>query len=372
MGIQSLEEMLGGLRNGLASSATLAVVAVALLTAPPGARSARRARAGAPARSAAPAAAVLDPAGAGVSAYGGWAAWTHAGTKPGEYTLMERSPSGAVSSAQAPAANGPFDVELGPAAGGVAGVYQRCADPTHESGCAIYELALTKPGAAERHLPIPGGGSDFMPAIWSGRLAFLRANPSGGPRRPDALYLWSIGGGAPRAVRLPVSRGGREASGGRWPSGLTGTVTSLTLGPSQLAYVTSNAVGGRGESTLWYEPLGGRPELIDQATGGAGDVCPPGFLSPVLAGGWLYAYLHACDPSANPALDRLTRYRRGVAQVAKRTFALFGDDAIDSAVPDGAGVDWSDEGVRRLASVSWRRIALPVAETFCTRSDPFC
>lgn len=330
-----------------------------------------------PGASAAAGAALLDSTGSGVSAYGGWAAWTHrgtgAGTGTGEYTLMVRSPSGAIAPASAPAGNGPFAVALGPSAGGVAAVYQRCAEPARSVGCAIYELVLTSPDASERRLAIPGGGSDFMPALWKGHVAFARANAGGGRRRPDALYTWSIGGGAPQAVRLPVSRGGRETSGeGRWPRGLTGAITGLALGPAQLAYVTSNVVGSSGESTLWYEPIGGRPELIDQAIGGAGNVCPPSFLSPVLAGTWLYAYLHACDPSANPALDRLTRYRRGMAQSARHTFARAGDDAIDSVVPDGAGVDYGDEGVLRVASVAWRSIALPVAESFCGRSDPFC
>jgi hypothetical protein len=101
-------------------------------------------------------------------------------------------------------------------------------------------------------------------------------------------------------------------------------------------------------------------------------VCPPAFLSPVLAGGWLYAYLHACDPTDNPGLDRLTRYRRGRAERARYTFIHHGDDGISSVVIDGAGVDWDDEAVSRLAAVSWKRIPLPVAQTFCSRSDPFC
>lgn len=331
-----------------------------------------------PGASAAASASLLDPSGSGVSAYGGWAAWTHRGTGTGagtgEYTLLVRSPSGAISPASAPAGNGPFAVELGPAAsGGVAAIYQRCTEPAHAAGCGIYELELTSPGTSERRLAIPGGGSDFMPALWKGRVAFARANAGGGRGRPDALYTWSLGAGAPQAVRLPVSRGGRESSGeGHWPGGLTGAITGLALGPDQLAYVTSNVVGSSGESTLWYEPIGGHPELIDQATGGAGNVCPPSFLSPVLSGSWLYAYLHACDPSANVELDRLTRYRRGEAQRARQTFVRFGDDAIDSVVPDGAGVEYGDEGVRRVAGVAWRTIALPLAESFCGRSDPFC
>jgi hypothetical protein len=315
---------------------------------------------------------VLDPTGSGVSAYGGWAAWTHEDASAGGTVLELRGPGGAPAAAPVPPGSGPFEVALGPrAGGGVSAVYVRCTEPTRSRGCTVYELPLGVAGAAERALPIPGGGSDTHPAIWKDRIAFVRANP-GSAKRPDAIYTWTIGGGAPRVASLQSSRGAREPQGGHWPKGLTGEVTALTIGPSQIAYVTSVLNGSFGESTLWYEPVGGRPELIDQETGGAGNVCPPAFLSPTLAGGWLYAYLHACDPSGNPALDRLTRYRRGHAERARHTFAAHGDDDLGSVVIDGAGVDWDDEGVRRLASVSWKRIPLPVAQTFCTRADPFC
>jgi hypothetical protein len=287
---------------------------------------------------------------------------------------MLRAPDGTITTAPVPVSKGVFDVQVGPSASGVEAVYERCADPAHKRGCRVFALPLGKPGASERELAIPGGGSDFRPAVWKGRVAFLRLNPAGGHRRPDSLYTWSIGAGSVRAVTLPASRGGleRESGGQHWPRGLTGEITSLTIGPSQLAYVTSNLVGSFGETTLWYEPVGGRPELIDQRTSGAGNVCPPSFLSPVVAGQWLYAYLHACE-SASPSPDRLTRYKRGRAERASYTFIHAGDDAIDSAVVDGAGADWNDEGsVKRLASVSWRRIPLPVAQTFCSRADPFC
>jgi hypothetical protein len=92
----------------------------------------------------------------------------------------------------------------------------------------------------------------------------------------------------------------------------------------------------------------------------------------VLSGPWLYAYLHACDPSANAGLDRLTRYRHGEVQSARYRFISSGDESITSAVPDGTGVDWDANGVRRLVTVSWRKIAGPIAQTFCSRTDPFC
>jgi hypothetical protein len=191
-------------------------------------------------------------------------------------------------------------------------------------------------------------------------------------RRPDALYAWRIGSKRVSALALPVSQGARESSAGSWPAGLTGAITGLTFNGQQVGYVTTNVRGTFGESSLWFEPLAGRPILIDQVTGGAGNVCPPAFLSPVLSGQWLYAYLHACDPSANPRLDRLTRYRHGEVQKARFTFLHAGDEALGSVVPDAGGVDWDAAGVQRLASVAWQTITAPVAQTFCSRADPLC
>ena len=106
------------------------------------------------------------------------------------------------------------------------------------------------------------------------------------------MYLWRIGSRRLAAVRLPVSRGSHKA-GEPWPAGLTGSIAGVSFNGKQVGYVTDNLVGSFGASTLWFEPIGGHPELIDQETGGAGNVCPPEFVSPVLSGRWLYAYLHA-------------------------------------------------------------------------------
>jgi len=315
---------------------------------------------------------VLDHMGVSVAAYGGWAAWSRPDAATHRYALVLRSPQGGISLPAIAENRAPFDVELGPAGGSqVAAVYSRCTNTTAHTGCHMAELRLGVAGALERALEPPGGGSDHRPAIWNGALVFLRRSPAGGSHRPDDLLLWRIGSRTVRALTLPSSRGAHSEVGA-WPRGLTGSITALSFNGSQVAYVTANSIGTFGVSTLWFEPLGGRPELIDQETGGAGNVCPPEFVSPVLAGPWLYAYLHACDPSADPHLDRLTRYRRGEVQRAAYTFIHFGDEPISSAVPDGSGVDWGSDGVQRLSTVSWRRIAAPVAQTFCGRSDPFC
>ncbi len=308
-----------------------------------------------------------------MAAYGGWAAWSRRDTTTDSDALVLRSPQGVISLAPVAASTAPFDVELGPTGRSrVAAVYSRCANPAALEGCRLAELQLGIAGARERMLTPPGGGSLHEPAIWDGRLVFLRRNPSGGTRRPDNLFAWTIGSRKLQELALPSSRGAKNPGGESWPAGLTGLITGLSFNGEQIGYVTSNTEGVFGESTLWFETLGGRPVLIDQETGGAGNVCPPQFVSPVLSGRWLYAYLHACDPSANPHLDRLTRYRRGEVQVARFTFLRSGDEPISSAVPDGAGVDWDAYGIERLPTVAWRKISPPVAQTFCSKADPFC
>jgi len=312
----------------------------------------------------------LDPSGLSVAAYGGWAAWSRSDTSAGHYALVTRSPQGVISPPAVAERTSPFDVRLGPGRGsGVVAVYSRCTGAAGLEGCHLAILELGVAGASERPLAPPGGGSDHLPATWRGVLVFLRRNPAGGGRRPDSLLAWRIGAHKLRALSLPSSRGNRRAG---WPAGLTGRITGLSFNGKQVAYATSTLAGTFGETTLWFEPLTGRPELIDQQTGGAGNVCTPEFLSPLLSGPWLYAYLHACDPTANPGLDRLTRYRHGEVQRASYTFIHSGDEAIGSAVADGAGVDWDAHGIEQLARISWRTITAPVPRTFCSRADPFC
>ncbi len=309
-----------------------------------------------------------------VATYGGWAAWSRFDADTHAYALVLRSPSGAISLAPVPERAAPFDVELGPEDSGVAAVYSRCSDTVTLKGCHVYELKLGVTGATEQMLAAPGS-SVHEPAIWKGLLVFLRRNPGGGGRRPDNLFQWRIGSSSARSVVLPASLGGISAEAGHWPKGQTGTISGLTLHGQQIAYSTTSGSGSFGVTSLWLERLGGPPKLIDQVTAGAGATCEHAFLSPTLLGGWLYAYLHDCDPSANPQLDRWTRYSLSGhgAQRAKFTFVHTGDEVIDSVVPDASGVDWSSEsGLYRLASVAWRPIKSPVPETFCTLEHPLC
>jgi hypothetical protein len=309
-----------------------------------------------------------------VSTYGGWAAWSRADLATNAYALVLRSPKGVVSLAPIPERVSPFDVELGPDGAGVAAVYSRCLDTETLRDCHIYKLKLGLPGAIEQMLAAPGA-SVHEPAIWDGLLVFLRRNLAGGARRPDNLFQWRIGSSLARSVMLPASRGGLSAEAGHWSKGQVGTISGLTLHGQQIAYSTTSGSGSFGVTSLWVERLTGRPKLIDQVISGASATCEHAFLSPSLLGGRLYAYLHDCDPYADPQSDRWTRYSlngHGV-QRAKFTFVHTGDEIIDSVVPDADGVDWSGEsGLYRLASIGWRTIKRPTPETFCSPAHPLC
>jgi hypothetical protein len=329
---------------------------------------------GTSARAGALAPTLLDASGSMVSVYGGWAAWSRADLATNAYVLVLRSPKGAISLAPIPERASPFDVELGPDGPGVAAVYSRCSDIDTLEGCHIYELKLGVAGATEQMLEVPGS-SVHEPAIWGGLLVFLRRNPGGEAHRPDNLFQWRIGSSLAHSVALPTSRGGLSAETGHWPKGQTGTISGLTIHGRQLAYSTTSGSESFGVTSLWLERIGSSPKLVDQVTSGASATCEHAFLSPTLLGGWLYAYLHDCDPYANPRSDRWTRYSLGgrVAQRAKFTFVHTGDEIIDSVVPDSGGVDWSGErGLYRLSSVVWRTIKRPVPETFCSLAHPLC
>jgi hypothetical protein len=315
---------------------------------------------------------LLDGEGSDAASYGGWAAWSRPDPATGEYELITRSPSGVTGRAPVAERAAPFDVELGPSAGGVSAVYSRCADVSSLKGCRIYRYTFG--GAAEVALQAPGS-SVHEPAIWDGELVYLRSNPSGGTRRPDNLFAWHIGSSRASAQELPVSRGLSSGEPGRWPKGSVGEVSGLTLHGQQIAYSTNRASESFAITSLWLAHIGGPPRLVDQVTSGAGTTCEAEFLSPEFIGPWLYAYLHACDPSANPALDRWTRYSLDgrSAQRARFTFVHTGDEEINAVTAAGSGVDWSGEGgVHDLAHVGWSAIQRPVPETFCSLANPVC
>jgi hypothetical protein len=304
---------------------------------------------------------VLDPGACtergqgGAVSFGAWAAWSRYDTTSGECSLVVRSPRGVISTPAVPQNPGPFDVELGPSAHGVVAVFSGCFTVT----CGIYELRLGH--ASAKRLAVPLRVDLREPAIWQHTLVFLAQH---------RLVVWRLGARRVRALRLPRTQGRHG-----WPRGETGPISGLTISGSRVAFVTSPSNGTFADSTLWTERIGQRPQLVDQLAAGAGNVCPPAILSPVIAGGWLYAYVHACPAGGGPISDdRFTRYslRDGSAARADHNFIHFIDDEIFSVVPYRDGALFDNGVVALIRSLTWQTIARPVPETFCSRSHPFC
>jgi hypothetical protein len=324
-----------------------------------------------------------DCAPPSVAVYAGWSAWSRADSATGDFELVVRSPTGVISTPEVPERTAPFDVELGPSGGKVVAVYSRCSNSLTDAGCYIFELRLGAANATETALAIPGGGSAHEPAIWDGTLVFLRRNGAGNEdiydphgARPDSLLEWRSATHTLTQLPLPESHGVRNSpSELGWPKGLTGVISGLTLHGSRLAYSTAVGVGDFSLSTLWLQQLGHAPRLLDQVIAGAGNVCDPQFLSPTIAGGWLYAYLHDCPAGGGPISDdRFTRYSLSGArtQRADYNFIHYIDEQIFSVVPYDDGAIWDSGEVELLPSLTWKTIARPAPATFCTRRNPFC
>jgi hypothetical protein len=318
-----------------------------------------------------------------VAVYDGWSAWSRE-SQTG-FELVVRSPAGVISTPAVPDRAAPFDVGLGPDGSKVVAVFSRCTNALTDEGCALYELPLGVPGAGETAIPVPAssGASLHEPAIWDGTIVFLRRDaggnedvydPHGG--RPDSLFVWRTATRTVKALPLPRSRGTRSSPTELgWPKGLTGVISGLTLHGSELAYTTTTGSGDFAMSTLWLEQVGQAPRLIDQVTAGAGNVCDPQFLPPVISGGWLYAYLHDCPAGGGPISDdRFTRYSIGGerAERADYNFIHYIDDQIFAVAPLGVGAIWDAGSVELLPRLDWRKIARPMPATLCSSADPFC
>jgi hypothetical protein len=139
-----------------------------------------------------------------LAAYGGWSAWsrTDAG---GRYVLQLRSPGGDVRDAPLPSSSAPWDVSLGPDAGGaVTAVYRRC----RASGCDVDRLDIVS-GRTETLRAVSSPSFDeATPAIWRSTVVFTRRI-----RGCDVPYVKDVRSSAPsrrllhaRCVQTPAGQ----------------------------------------------------------------------------------------------------------------------------------------------------------------------
>jgi len=311
-----------------------------------------------------------------ISSYAGWAAWSRYDPTHRGYQLMLRNPSGEVTALGIAESPKPFEVGLGPlASGGVGAVYPRC-DP----GCRLEELAVDSPGAPETPLAVPGGGSLHLPALWKDTIAFLRAVPHGGECHPVEMFEWTIGSKHLRALALPRNDLSpaelTEQPELRITQRCIGEITALALKGTKVAYTRVAPWGEWDRSDLWLQSPGKQPQLIDRIdTGGGAMFGTRTYLTPTIAGSWLYAYrqYHEDGPwDGDPAWVRYS-LTKNTAQQAEVNFGNregFEEDEgpLDAVVPLGAGVIWTlqnsqepAQGARvlSLASVKWKPIRRP-------------
>jgi len=207
---------------------------------------------------------------------GNWLAWSAYDPTGRDYQLMLRGPDGTAAAAPVAPRPVPFDVELGPrAGGGLIAVYSRCRVeprldprdmlplPATGRGCRVYRYDIGSPG---EHA-IPGSGSRFLPSVWNGELAFAMPAPDGRP----AVYVGSLNGrAAPR--RLIAGPAGTDPRLGP---------RALVLREGRVAFVWEYRARSGLRSELRLDGLGARSLVLDSVSSGSGTVRE---LSPSFAG----------------------------------------------------------------------------------------
>jgi hypothetical protein len=316
-----------------------------------------------------------------ISSYGGWAAWSRYEATHRAFQLMVRNANGEVSPMSIAESPQPFEVSLGPLpSGGVGAVYPRCVNAVEREGCRLEQLAIESTGARETRLAVPGGGSLFRPALWKDTVAFLRAVPDGGERHPVEMFEWTVGSKHLKALALPHnSLSAVDISEspelGR-TEGYVGEITALALNGTQVAYTRVAPWGEWAISNLWVQRPGRQPKLIDSIeTGGGAAFGTRTYLTPTIAGSWLYAYRQYHEDGLGDGDPAWVRYSLAT-NTAQQAQVNFGnregsgenEGPLDAAVPLGAGVIWTLQNsqdrahgarVLSLASVKWKPIKRP-------------
>ncbi len=203
--------------------------------------------------------------GTGVSAYGGFLAFSAYDARTRRFRLMIRRPGARAEPLPVPARRVAFDVDLGPSSrGGVAAVYSRCRSERARRGCDVFRFEIDR-GRRERRLRSVSTrrGSERLPSLWRSRIAFVRdgrvhvgaRRVAVGGRRPNGLDLRG------RALAVTSSRGGVSELRVLAPGRRTRRVTSRTT-----TFVSPSHAGG----TAWAAVRGAnRLIALDLGTGRA-------------------------------------------------------------------------------------------------------
>ena len=142
-----------------------------------------------------------------VSAFGGALVWSRQQAPNGRYRLVQRV-NGVTRDAPVPAADRPFNADLGPGRrGGIVAVYPRCRGRTWEDpvawnpvACDVFQLDLRRGPERKLRRVSTKRCSESAPSIWRGIVAFERSSRFYDRRCVHGLYVWS-GRGRPILLR---------------------------------------------------------------------------------------------------------------------------------------------------------------------------
>lgn len=237
------------------------------------------------------------------------------------YDLMQRVGDGPVQRVPVPSRSVPFDVDVGPTAGGrILAVYTRCTtEPRANSGfpsiteyqtgrgCDVYKVDLDRGGETRYAAVSSPEGTEFWPSYWKGRVAFARVYDH--KRDYPYLYVKTVASGKPSA-RMPGGPRRRcavQAGKAVCADGHQSVPQALELYGTRLAFAWRYRGFSEGpDYDLRLDTVGAGHRLMDHINGGGLTSVPIGW--PSFERGRLF-WTRGCfaDTSGCPGRERLVK-----------------------------------------------------------------
>jgi hypothetical protein len=259
-----------------------------------------------------------------IAAYGGRLAWSAYDAATKRYALVTKA-GGVVTPVPVATRPVPFDVDLGPGeSGDTVAVYSRCrrdpgrSGPTGNAiigqfpdwrtgrGCDVFQFHFASGRESRLRRVSSSASSEFLPSIWTTRIAFSRVYERRRGRAGDRahLYLGPVSGSrglrrlpaGPRARLKFCTRNGTRVC--RVPVELG--PTALDLNGSQLAFGwnTQTVDTCNDNSGIWLDTVGQARRRIE--TSCSGDIQAVQLLSPTISQGRLsYAVVELGHDTSN-------------------------------------------------------------------------
>lgn len=260
-----------------------------------------------------------------ISSFGDYTVWSRFDPSRSEYRLVARH-DGAIAALPVAPRSVPFDVDLGPGRHGhTVAAYSRCRHEPREGdlnlpaytsgrGCDLYAYDLATGKERKLRGPSTRRGSEVLPSIWRGRIAYARV-----PRRHRGRVRLYERARGHRARRLPGGHRGRPGP------------TALDLHGRTVAYTWlrhERRYEGPTSELFLARPGGARMRIVRTGNGALSRV---EYLTPAISRGEV-TYAELCGGDRGGCHNyRIRRYRirdgrRSATEIQAR---------VDGGVDDG-------------------------------------